>query len=197
MILAEENARSGEGLEAGGSASGFPEADGQGGADQSGADQPGGQSGNGQAGAGGPAQTTEEKLAVLDEQLQQSYGQFEGLILRERDYVRDKENARGADIDTEEEASGSESGGSYAGGSGEYREPISGSGSGNRPENPDQREGDFEQVAVVNQIPPDIPDGSDDDVVARQLREAAMKESDPELREKLWEEYKKYKNKGS
>ena len=32
----------------------------------------------------------------------------------------------------------------------------------------------------------------DDDVVARQIREAAMKEKDPELREKLWDEYRKY-----
>ena len=39
----------------------------------------------------------------------------------------------------------------------------------------------------------DIPDGSDDDLVARQLREAAEKESDPELRNKLWEEYRRYK----
>lgn len=35
--------------------------------------------------------------------------------------------------------------------------------------------------------------GSDDDVVARQLREAAEKESDPVLKEKLWAEYRKYK----
>ena len=36
-------------------------------------------------------------------------------------------------------------------------------------------------------------DGSDDDIVARQLREAAMSEDDPELREKLWQEYRDYK----
>ena len=45
-------------------------------------------------------------------------------------------------------------------------------------------------------IPADIPDGRDDDIVARQIREAAMKETDPELREALWEEYRRYK-KGS
>ena len=43
------------------------------------------------------------------------------------------------------------------------------------------------------EIPPDIPNGRNDDIVARQLREAAMKEKDPALREKLWEEYRKYK----
>jgi hypothetical protein len=42
-------------------------------------------------------------------------------------------------------------------------------------------------------IPPDVGDGSDDDIVARQLREAAEKEEDPELREKLWDEYRAYK----
>ena len=42
---------------------------------------------------------------------------------------------------------------------------------------------------------PNIPDDiRKDDIVARQIREAAENESDPELREKLWEEYRKYKN---
>lgn len=39
-------------------------------------------------------------------------------------------------------------------------------------------------------------DGHDDDIVARQLREAAERETDPELKEKLWKEYEEYK-KGS
>jgi len=43
-------------------------------------------------------------------------------------------------------------------------------------------------------IPEDIEGGSDDDIVARQIREAALKEKDPALREKLWDEYRKYKN---
>ena len=37
------------------------------------------------------------------------------------------------------------------------------------------------------------PGADDDDIVARQLREAAENELDPELREKLWEEYRRYK----
>lgn len=43
-------------------------------------------------------------------------------------------------------------------------------------------------------IPEDIEGGSDDDIVARQIREAALQEKDPVLREKLWDEYRKYKN---
>jgi hypothetical protein len=36
-------------------------------------------------------------------------------------------------------------------------------------------------------------DYEDDDIVARQLREAAENETDPELKEKLWQEYEAYK----
>ncbi len=43
-------------------------------------------------------------------------------------------------------------------------------------------------------IPEDIGDGQDDDIVAQQLREAAIAEKDPYLREKLWEEYRRYKS---
>lgn len=46
-------------------------------------------------------------------------------------------------------------------------------------------------------IPEGIPDGSDDDIVARQIREAAMNETDPVLREKLWREYVNYKKGGN
>ena len=42
-------------------------------------------------------------------------------------------------------------------------------------------------------VPADVGDGKDDDVVARQLRDAATKEKDPAIREKLWEEYREYK----
>jgi hypothetical protein len=42
-------------------------------------------------------------------------------------------------------------------------------------------------------VPESLPDGQDDDIVARQIREAAESETDPGLREKLWEEYRKYK----
>jgi hypothetical protein len=38
-----------------------------------------------------------------------------------------------------------------------------------------------------------VGDGRDDDVVARQLREAALSEKDPAIREKLWDEYRRYK----
>ncbi|HEV7446052.1 MAG TPA: hypothetical protein VGO18_25985, partial [Steroidobacteraceae bacterium] len=39
----------------------------------------------------------------------------------------------------------------------------------------------------------EIPDGNDDDVIARRLRKAAEQETDPELKDKLWKEYVEYK----
>lgn len=42
-------------------------------------------------------------------------------------------------------------------------------------------------------IPEDIPLGNDDDIVAQQIREAALNEPDPEIAARLWEDYRKYK----
>jgi hypothetical protein len=41
--------------------------------------------------------------------------------------------------------------------------------------------------------PADVGSGSDDDTLAAQLRELAMNEKDPVLRERYWEEYRKHK----
>ncbi len=63
-----------------------------------------------------------------------------------------------------------------------------------RRRNPPEATPDAESSDVSNgRVPPDVGDGADDDIVARQLREAAMNEEDPELREKLWDEYRAYK----
>jgi len=49
----------------------------------------------------------------------------------------------------------------------------------------------------ASRVPADVGDGRGDDVVARQIREAAMAEEDPKIRERLWEEYRRYKRGGS
>ena len=41
--------------------------------------------------------------------------------------------------------------------------------------------------------PDDIPAADNDSVFEKQIREAAENESDPEIRERLWNEYRKYK----
>jgi hypothetical protein len=50
-----------------------------------------------------------------------------------------------------------------------------------------------EDVADIIPIPQDIGDGRNDDIVLRQIREAAANERDPVLREKLWDEYRRIK----
>ena len=42
-------------------------------------------------------------------------------------------------------------------------------------------------------LPDDIPAADNDSVFEKQIREAAENESDPEIRERLWNEYRKYK----
>ena len=58
-------------------------------------------------------------------------------------------------------------------------------------------EGTPTQGEDSSRVPADVGDGRDDDIVARQLREAAVKEEDPTIREKLWDEYRRYKRGGS
>jgi hypothetical protein len=51
-----------------------------------------------------------------------------------------------------------------------------------------------EQPENVTEVPEDIGDGQGDNIVLRQIRDAAMQESDPNLREKLWDEYRRIKS---
>ena len=53
--------------------------------------------------------------------------------------------------------------------------------------------GAMDAQEIAKRTPDDIEAVIDDDIVAKQLREAALAEEDPELRERLWEEYRKYK----
>lgn len=49
------------------------------------------------------------------------------------------------------------------------------------------------QEEIQERTPDDVASMVDDDIIARQLREAALAEKDPALRERLWAEYRKYK----
>lgn len=145
--------------------------------------------------------TAADRQAVLDGQLEASIAVFDGMILTER------EEAQGA---ANENAGGGAGGGNTGGiggsdgglgeGDGSSENPIviasaptSTSGNGRMPNIESSREGDFDTSNQASfPAPADIPSGNNDDVVARQLREAAMAETDPELRERLWDEYRTY-----
>jgi hypothetical protein len=103
---------------------------------------------------------------------------------------------------TRESGGGAPGGGSAAtgngsGSAGSTGETASGGGSSSAGQEGDRTSGEVGGSGPGGEgpsaVPPDVGDGSDDDIVARQLREAAMAEEDPALREKLWDEYRRYK----
>lgn len=154
-------------------------------------------------------QTASEQIAVLDAQLLRGLGDFDEMLLREQERVRAAApmtgDAGGAGAGGEGGTSGG-SGGAEGADTGEAAEVAEGpAGAGDESGAAPVRGGDggtgqgagsgsgAQRKPGRQGTPPGIPDGSDDDVVARQLREAAEKESDPELKRRLWEEYRKYK----
>ena len=121
----------------------------------------------------------------LDGELNEALEDFDGGILAEREIIRERSNetagTQGSAIpvpSAEQGPGGAEPGVDNPGG------PMGVPRARNAPPAP---------VAGTGEIPDDIPDAKDDDIIARQLREAAMQETDPELKEKLWDEYRRYK----
>jgi hypothetical protein len=164
---------------------------------------PGG-AGGGAVGVSGAA-TNAEEVAVLDARLSGSLTEFDQLLLEEARKAQTRAPSSGA--------SGAYSGGSgrKAGGKGAQQSDEEGTRSGS-PSTSAGGNKDPEQAGAgpgspggriegtdpgapgpTAAVPPDVGDGSDDDIVARQIRKAAEAEKDPELREKLWDEYRKYK----
>jgi len=159
------------------------DADGQAGDD----DADTGAAGSGRAGQG--TLTDAEQVAILEAELERGIGDFDRMILEEQTAQREASREEGSSRPVQTAANdaadadygrpmGNSSGGYSVGGGMGGGSPVGGS----MPKN-----------AAKFPPPPDIPDGDDDDVVARQLREAAMREPDPAVRERLWEEYRKYK----
>jgi len=144
--------------------------------------------------------TGQEKTARMIEQLNGSLGEFDERLLREQDRVKSKRPAAGS--------AGGAAGDSAGGGtdSDETEEGNAADDSGQKKQGDKQTEQDRRpagsESGTVSKsssghksaAPKDIPDGRNDDVVARQLREAAEKETDPELKKKLWDEYRRYKS---
>lgn len=148
----------------------------------------------GQGSAQGPL-TPGEQVAILDAQLEEGTGDFDAMILEEQARQREATRASTAANRAEQDAGGGASGGSGYGnpdtdgvGGGVARSGSQGGGIGGVGGGQD-----IPRNTAKYPPPEDIPDGNDDDVVARQLREAAMREPDPAVREKLWDEYRKYK----
>jgi hypothetical protein len=133
-----------------------------------------------------------EATAALDAELFAGLGEFDEMLLREQERVK------AAAPHTDAASGGGAGGGGGSSGSGSDAGEFDDSGdtesaSGGEPTYGQGAGPGSRQASTSSSAPPGTPDGSDDDVVARQLREAAEKETDPELKKKLWEEYRKYK----
>lgn len=161
------------------------------------------------AAGGGPGAATEaEEIAALEKKLGESLAEFDELLLEEARRARTRTDGRSRGGSSG--ASAAASAGSGATGAGPESGSVAATASGTEgqgggaaespqsagePGSPGGRILGTEAGAsgASAAVPPDVGDGSDDDVVARQIRKAAESETDPELRKKLWEEYRKYK----
>jgi hypothetical protein len=170
-----------------------------------------------------PEEQAVDELVALDRQLDSSLAQFDQMLLKELDLIQAKSSERMRDLageaaaaakrlrdqgieintDLEEESveSGQES--TQAQKTVEIEENASQTGKENKSEESKDdseltaRDPSREGVEGSGNHPKNRYDPKDDDIVARQLREAAEGETDPELRKKLWKEYESYKkNKG-
>ncbi|MCZ6699718.1 MAG: hypothetical protein O7D94_12365 [Planctomycetota bacterium] len=138
--------------------------------------------------------TEEEKDAALERRLTELEGDLDDLFKAKQDQLR-RDPVHQSQSASAPDAAGGASGGDRA---------ASGSGK-DKPERGGRAKVGQEQGAGPGvdksgrspgseaSVTDEAPTGDGDDVVARQLREAAEKETDPVMKEKLWEEYKKYK----
>ena len=155
-----------------------------------------------------PEEQTVDEVVALDRQLNQSLAKFDDKLLKEMDEIRagserklqdlaqeaadaaKRLRDKGVDVDTsgmkpsdetETQKEGSETGKEMETSGGTADTETAGqNGSRKGKKGPTGKE----------RAPADY---EDDDIVARQLREAAENETDPELKEKLWKEYEEYK----
>ena len=159
-------------------------------------------SGEGSGGVGQyPGESDSERTARLEKTLEESVGGFDEVLADEQREIstvgRNTEGFGGSGgggagsgrVGLGKQATGGEGGGGGGG---------SGGGSGRgaaiaKPGDPRQASvGELSEDEIQARTPEDIPDLVSEDIVAKQLREAALSEDDPALRERLWEEYRLY-----
>ncbi len=151
------------------------------------------------------ALTDEEKIALMDREFYESLARFD------RCQASFSSDDGGGSDGGGSDGGGSDGGGSDGGQGGGVQSVPSASVSGTDPEKASEeepKEGREPGTPAVQpataehsstprdngKTPDDIPPANNDDIIARGLREVAENEKNPEEREKLWNEYRKYKN---
>jgi len=158
-----------------------------------------------------------EKIQEMDQMLQEELGKFDDMLAEEQERIacsrRPQTGNNGGPAGMSQEGGplgagghgqsteSERSDGQYEDeGSGEWQETRANQegnntlqkNSGNK-EKEDVAKGGIKGNRPGIQTPGAPPISKDDDIVARQLREAAERETDPRLRKRLWEEYRRYK----
>ena len=160
-----------------------------------------------------PEEQTVDTLAALDRELDASLAAFDDMLLKELELIRaaSAEKMRDFALEAadaarrlkEKEGDPGESGGPPRKASGKSepdQDPYDASGrkkdtpAGTTGYGQDRSRPGKKGETRSGAERPSPAGEQDDDIVARQLREAAENETDPELREKLWEKYREYKN---
>lgn len=139
-----------------------------------------------------PGESDADRKARLEKTLEESVGGFDGVLADEqREISTVGRNTEGF--------GGGESGGAGSGRVGLGTQGGGGSsgggGAGGLAGPPDEKQASVDGMSeeeIRARTPEDIPDLVSEDIVAKQLREAALAEDDPVLRERLWEEYRMY-----
>ena len=141
--------------------------------------------------------TREEEKALLEQQMGKLISDFDGLLLQHQEKLKWEQGVSQSngsrDSGAFDKSGGKETAGADVPADGVVKKPGSKDGPIQRAAEPGSGPGVEKQGEMPDFKTGDVGDGSDDDVVARQLREAAETETDPLLKKQLWEEYKKYK----
>jgi hypothetical protein len=160
-----------------------------------------------------PEEQTSDQVAELDRQLMASLSQFDTMLLKEMETIETESSAKTRDLAQEAaeaarrlKEKGVDLGGdeSESAGQASEQEEAEDQASTNGAKGSESEHGDDGGAVASSDRPKGQESGSkddrgsryskeDDDIVARQLREAAENETDPELKEKLWKEYEEYK----
>ena len=134
------------------------------------------------------AETEEEKIRRLEKELEQALAQFDNCIVEESKSLKESGGGGAAAASASTTASGENESENLKESSSTPSTSIISDGDINL-EEPNSR-----QLSSSNgSIPKDVALINDDDIVATQLRELAMSEEDPNLRDQLWDKYREYK----
>jgi hypothetical protein len=166
-----------------------------------------------------PEEEVVDEVTALDRRLDGSLAEFDEMLLKELDLIQAKSSEKlrdlaeeaaaaaqrlrdkGIEIDTDSKAENADSHQDSIEESKETKKEKSALEVGKESSSEEARDDSTlttkdksrEGAKGSHHHPKNLYDSKDDDIVARQLREAAENESDPELKEKLWKEYEQYR----